>query len=683
MKMPVKDRKEHDILIVGAGPSCMGLLYGLLSPYDYNPDINTADSDSAGSNMMNYNIAVIDSGGVTKRDVERDPIKWFSAAETSGNAPYFQESTPQTRLHNRCLPMPIGRGLGGGSNVNACLVTEPAADDFDKWPCRHTSSTSSGDKKDMSIQIPGRMKMGVKLIQRIMKENDAIYTRSDDDLKRRFQGNERLDNRNIFTKIPRASDTTCTSKSIDAENNTIIDQLEVKTATCAVKKINQSSNKDHNQLYERMNYYQALIEPLLERNPHLKDKVTFYCNTQVERLLIEEIKLNERNKTDSPIKIIGVECSKRSNCDEFFSLYSKSKVILSAGAIMSPALLLVSGIGGKDQLKDAGISSALPYDKTASWNAVGKNLQDHILVPKFFQHPLNEYNKPESVCGVRGSVGIDVELNTIKLETKTPGQKSVSRCSISFADGGPVAYLVPYLTKSIIYQHHETNKDMPISRLLGYKFINIIAFAVSRLAHYFLLLVCQWIPIMTVMLQRCTSQLWLFLLNPESIGSVKIKRKKGSTQSINRLQDFHVLVDPGYLNEDGDMDKVISGMEVADKVIATKFPTWKEVCPGPLPLRSYVPYVVAPYFHFCGTCSMISAKNESIEESNDDDNNKNKNNNINNFVVYNDLRVRGLENLYVCDASVFPTIPSGPTALTSAALGWAASPFISKQIKNE
>lgn len=39
------------------------------------------------------------------------------------------------------------------------------------------------------------------------------------------------------------------------------------------------------------------------------------------------------------------------------------------------------------------------------------------------------------------------------------------------------------------------------------------------------------------------------------------------------------------------------------------------------------------------------------------------------WVVDSSLRVRDIPGLRVCDASVFPTTISGPTALTCAALG--------------
>lgn len=55
-------------------------------------------------------------------------------------------------------------------------------------------------------------------------------------------------------------------------------------------------------------------------------------------------------------------------------VYAKREVILSAGSVASPQLLLLSGVGPADHLKEVGI------DVIHDSPGVGKNLQDHIAV---------------------------------------------------------------------------------------------------------------------------------------------------------------------------------------------------------------------------------------------------------------------------------------------------------------
>uniref|UniRef100_F6UH86 Glucose-methanol-choline oxidoreductase N-terminal domain-containing protein n=1 Tax=Ciona intestinalis TaxID=7719 RepID=F6UH86_CIOIN len=54
---------------------------------------------------------------------------------------------------------------------------------------------------------------------------------------------------------------------------------------------------------------------------------------------------------------------------------ARKEVIVSGGAVGSPQLLMLSGIGPKQHLKDMGIPSV------ADLKGVGQNLKDHVYVP--------------------------------------------------------------------------------------------------------------------------------------------------------------------------------------------------------------------------------------------------------------------------------------------------------------
>jgi choline dehydrogenase len=58
---------------------------------------------------------------------------------------------------------------------------------------------------------------------------------------------------------------------------------------------------------------------------------------------------------------------------------ARREVILSGGAINSPQLLMLSGIGDAEQLKNIGIQPVIDA------KAVGQNLQDHIAVSYFYK----------------------------------------------------------------------------------------------------------------------------------------------------------------------------------------------------------------------------------------------------------------------------------------------------------
>ena len=76
---------------------------------------------------------------------------------------------------------------------------------------------------------------------------------------------------------------------------------------------------------------------------------------------------------------IGVELQR---FDKTLKLYANKEVILSAGSVGSPQLLMLSGIGPKEQLAKVGIQTLVDSP------GVGQNLQDHVM--GFYPLKVNE-----------------------------------------------------------------------------------------------------------------------------------------------------------------------------------------------------------------------------------------------------------------------------------------------------
>ena len=94
-------------------------------------------------------------------------------------------------------------------------------------------------------------------------------------------------------------------------------------------------------------------------------------------------------------KAIGVSYIKK---NQYFDCFSKQEVLLSAGAIGSPAILMRSGIGDPEKLNILGI----PVEHANP--SVGKNLHDHLIVPITFklqnhQYSLNKQLQPIGLVG--------------------------------------------------------------------------------------------------------------------------------------------------------------------------------------------------------------------------------------------------------------------------------------------
>ena len=79
-------------------------------------------------------------------------------------------------------------------------------------------------------------------------------------------------------------------------------------------------------------------------------------------------------------------------------------MILSAGAIGSPHLLLLSGIGPRRELEAAGVTCLLDQPH------VGKHLKDHLMVPLYFPAPgagvsMNDIGLSMGPAALRGPGG--------------------------------------------------------------------------------------------------------------------------------------------------------------------------------------------------------------------------------------------------------------------------------------
>lgn len=132
-------------------------------------------------------------------------------------------------------------------------------------------------------------------------------------------------------------------------------------------------NTINNNTKERSHARKAYYDPVKERpNLHL------LTNIHVDALVFRD---------DKRLAVSGVKLT--SNADfTTTSVYAAKEVILAAGAILTPHLLMISGIGPKDILSTANIKvkKDLP--------AVGSNLQGHQALYMRFRFKLSDQTTP-------------------------------------------------------------------------------------------------------------------------------------------------------------------------------------------------------------------------------------------------------------------------------------------------
>src|SRR5690348_1537588 len=118
---------------------------------------------------------------------------------------------------------------------------------------------------------------------------------------------------------------------------------------------------------KRSSTHRAFLEGKAESRPNL----TIITGAQATRILLEQ--------TPSGPQANGVEY--RAANGEMHTALARKEVIVSAGAVGSPHLLMLSGIGPRNELAAAGVPCAVDSPH------VGKHLKDHIQVPLFFPAP--------------------------------------------------------------------------------------------------------------------------------------------------------------------------------------------------------------------------------------------------------------------------------------------------------
>ncbi|KAF9475243.1 aryl-alcohol-oxidase from pleurotus Eryingii [Pholiota conissans] len=261
-------------------------------------------------------------------------------------------TVPQEGLNSRILTYQRGKLLGGSSSINFLIFTRGSRDDFDRW------ANVTGDS---------------------IWEWDAMFPFA---LKARFT--TPVDNHNTSqeivpnfhnTKGPLLTTVNGFPSSIDgklvATTQADSEEFPFNPDTNSGNPIGMSWIQSTSGGGSRSSSATAYLHPILS-HPNLDVLV----ETQVTRLI------NIAEKGGKP-DLREVEFAKNATSHRF-TIRAKNEVILSAGAVNTPQLLLLSGVGPKSEL--AKFKIPLVVDSPG----VGQNLQDHPLLAQQFLVNSNE-----------------------------------------------------------------------------------------------------------------------------------------------------------------------------------------------------------------------------------------------------------------------------------------------------
>ncbi|KAK0702559.1 hypothetical protein B0T21DRAFT_378548 [Apiosordaria backusii] len=281
-------------------------------------------------------VLLLEAGGDNEdKNLRVDGQRWLTFMKEGLNWGY--KTAPQEHCNNREIDYSRGKGLGGSSVINFGVFTVGAKDDYDTW-----------------AEITG--------------DNDFAWHRINDRFKKIVT---------VHPETPPGTDKKYAHLKQNGSNGPVhvgyAAEFE-EDLLPLLEHFEQAGfplNPDHNSGNPLgmsvliSSAYRGLRSTSKDLLAHLPPSFTVLTDAPVQRILFDS------NKT-----AIGVESNSR-------IFHARNEVLLSAGALDSPRILMHSGIGPADQLSKFNIP--LIYDLPS----VGQSLRDHCFVPLVYKRSPN------------------------------------------------------------------------------------------------------------------------------------------------------------------------------------------------------------------------------------------------------------------------------------------------------
>ena len=276
-------------------------------------------------------VLLLEAGGKDNSLLVRMPAGVGNLIREKGDYNWGFWTEPEPNLENRRLWWPRGKGLGGSSSINGMIYIRGHARDYDQW--RQTGLAGWG----YSDVLP------------YFKRAEAFEGGSD--LYHGGQGPLHISKAASPNPIYRAFVEAGVEAGYPRTNDFNGFQQEGFGPY-------QLTIKDG----KRWSASAAYLRPILGRRANL----SLELGARTTRILIERG------------RAVGVEFVQGGQTRQ---VRAEAEVILAAGAVQSPHILQLSGVGDPDRLKAAGVA---PLHEL---RGVGENLQDHLDVIASWETP--------------------------------------------------------------------------------------------------------------------------------------------------------------------------------------------------------------------------------------------------------------------------------------------------------
>jgi choline dehydrogenase len=260
---------------------------------------------------------------------------------------WLYQTEPDAGLNGRSLRYPRGKTLGGCSSINGMIYMRGQARDYDNW-----ARLTGDDSWTWENSLPDfkAHENHYKLDNGADPETGGNSRFSD---LHGHGGEWRVEKQRLRWDVLDSFAEAATEAGIERTD----DFNSGDNAGVGYFDVNQRSGW-------RWNTAKAFLRPAKDRK-----NLEVWTESQVERLVFDETADGEKRCSGAVVRRGG----------DAMTVRTKGEVILSAGAIGSPQILQLSGIGCADLLRSQGIDVVLDAP------AVGENLQDHLQIRAVFK----------------------------------------------------------------------------------------------------------------------------------------------------------------------------------------------------------------------------------------------------------------------------------------------------------